>query len=104
MGSDLYSERMIGNYHNNESNPEKNIDGSMSAGRFSLEDSPHVYAVSQLALQGISSPSGGDQSLIISGESGAGKTEATKHCLHYLASTSGSSGGSDAHIRLQVSN
>jgi len=102
MGSDLYSERMINNYHHNESNPHKNEDGSMSEGLYSLEETPHVYAVSQLALQGISSPSGEDQSLIISGESGAGKTEATKHCLHYLASTSGSTGGSDAHIRLQT--
>ncbi len=102
MGPELYSERMIMNYFNNDANPAKHIDGSVSAGNYTLEETPHVYACSQRALEGISAPSGENQSLIISGESGAGKTEATKHCLHYLAHTSGSTGGSDAHIRLQT--
>ena len=45
--------------------------------------SPHLYAVSDKVFAQMKE-TGKDQSLLISGESGAGKTEATKHCLRYL--------------------
>ena len=48
-----------------------------------LKASPHLYAVSDKVFAQMKE-TGKDQSLLISGESGAGKTEATKHCLRYL--------------------
>ena len=50
---------------------------------------PHVYNISHDAYYGLTA-FGELQSIIISGESGAGKTEATKQCLQYLAAIAGS--------------
>eukprot|EP00947_MAST-08B_sp_MAST-8B-sp1_P005250 g5250.t1 len=47
---------------------------------------PHVYATSAAALRGMRA--GRDQSMLVSGESGAGKTETTKIIMDHLASTS----------------
>eukprot|EP00304_Pavlova_gyrans_P013385 CAMPEP_0206035414 /NCGR_PEP_ID=MMETSP1466-20131121/2060_1 /ASSEMBLY_ACC=CAM_ASM_001126 /TAXON_ID=44452 /ORGANISM="Pavlova gyrans, Strain CCMP608" /LENGTH=768 /DNA_ID=CAMNT_0053409793 /DNA_START=40 /DNA_END=2343 /DNA_ORIENTATION=+ len=46
---------------------------------------PHVYAVARDALDKLSGEQT-SQSILISGESGAGKTENTKICMSYLAS------------------
>ena len=53
---------------------------------------PHVYQVAAAAYKGVRSERQ-DQSIIISGESGAGKTEATKHCLKFFAEAAGSAVG-----------
>ena len=58
---------------------------------------PHVYGIAADALYGITSFSK-LQSIIISGESGAGKTEATKRCLQFLANAAGSVGNVEQKI------
>lgn len=46
---------------------------------------PHVYEISALAYKGLSLERQ-DQSILVSGESGAGKTETVKICLNHIAS------------------
>jgi myosin V len=47
---------------------------------------PHVYEVSALSYKGLSLD-GQDQSILVSGESGAGKTETVKIMLNHIATT-----------------
>lgn len=46
---------------------------------------PHVYETSALAYKGLAFD-GHDQSILVSGESGAGKTETVKICMNHMAS------------------
>lgn len=46
---------------------------------------PHVYEVSALSYKGLAF-GGNDQSILVSGESGAGKTETVKICMNHMAS------------------
>ncbi|CAN6199442.1 unnamed protein product [Urochloa humidicola] len=55
------------------------------------KDDPHVYAVADLAFNEMLRD-GINQSIIISGESGAGKTETAKIAMQYLATLGGASG------------
>ncbi|MES1911902.1 MAG: hypothetical protein MHM6MM_004262, partial [Cercozoa sp. M6MM] len=50
----------------------------------------HVYVIADAAYKGMSFDSGMSQSVVISGESGAGKTECCKQVLQYLAAIAGS--------------
>mmetsp|Transcript_26571 Transcript_26571/g.44608 ORF Transcript_26571/g.44608 Transcript_26571/m.44608 type:complete len:1023 (-) Transcript_26571:177-3245(-) len=80
-------------------NPFKDIRGLYAPskineyrGKYIYEAEPHVYALAedtyrQLKVDRI------DQCVIISGESGSGKTEASKKIMQYIAATSGSSQG-----------
>ena len=56
---------------------------------------PHAYEVTNCAFRNMLRGKK-NQSMVISGESGAGKTEATKICLSFLAEIAGSVGGDDS--------
>jgi len=49
---------------------------------------PHVYALANRAFAALRA-SGHSQSMVVSGESGAGKTETCKHIMNFLASVGG---------------
>jgi myosin heavy subunit len=61
---------------------------------------PHVYAIAADAYKSLLDEER-NQAVIISGESGAGKTEATKSVLQYLSEVAGSEDGVEQEI-LQV--
>merc|ERR1719242_2677433 len=81
---DLYTPKMIKKYRN------------------SLEEHrmvpPHVFVVADQAYKGLTFENGPNQSIVISGESGAGKTEATKQCLSYLGAVAGSVAGVERKV------
>ena len=64
-------------------------------GRNRLEVPPHVYTVAESAYYNMKAYKD-NQCVIISGESGAGKTEAAKRLMQYIANVSG---GSDSSIQ-----
>uniref|UniRef100_A0A0D9X0C0 Myosin motor domain-containing protein n=1 Tax=Leersia perrieri TaxID=77586 RepID=A0A0D9X0C0_9ORYZ len=64
--------------------------------RKKLNDDPHVYAVADLAFHEMLRD-GINQSIIISGESGAGKTETAKIAMQYLA-TLGDACGMESEV------
>lgn len=64
-------------------------------GKNRLEVPPHVYAVAEAAYYHMGSHKE-NQCVIISGESGAGKTEAAKRIMQYIAAVSAGSEGPGA--------
>jgi myosin heavy subunit len=70
---------------------DEDVKMKYAEGSLNLSENAHVFAMAHDSHIGLQL--GRNQSLIISGESGAGKTEATKQCLSYLASAAGSSTG-----------
>ena len=60
--------------------------------------SPHVFQVAAAAHTALTLECR-DQAILISGESGAGKTEATKHCLAFMAEVAGSDSSVETQVR-----
>ncbi|XP_049577986.1 unconventional myosin-Va isoform X1 [Syngnathus scovelli] len=64
---------------------------------------PHIFAVAEEAYKQMASDQQ-NQSIIVSGESGAGKTVSAKYAMRYFATVSGSSGEADIEERVLASN
>ena len=63
----------------------------------SFEKPPHVFDLAERSFLGLLDD-GQSQAIIISGESGAGKTECTKQALQYLAAVAGSTSNVEEKI------
>lgn len=59
---------------------------------------PHVFTITRLALDNLHT-AGKNQTIIVSGESGAGKTEATKQMMRYFAKAKPCVSGEFGHGR-----
>ena len=66
------------------------------AKEFNIKESqPHLYAISAQSIRQLGENKR-NQSIVISGESGAGKTENSKTCMNFLTSTQGGTSGEDS--------
>jgi myosin heavy subunit len=82
---EIYTEAVRARYSNRLVYDPSNTGDDTQDPRSSLE--PHVYEVSALSYRGLITGEMQDQSILVSGESGAGKTETVKICLNHIAST-----------------
>jgi len=63
---------------------------------------PHIFAIADQAFNGMKK-SGKDQCAVVSGESGAGKTESAKHMIQHIINLSLTSDGASLSERLSWS-
>ena len=67
-------------------------------GKNRLEVPPHVFAIAESSYYNMNAYKD-NQCIIISGESGAGKTEAAKRIMQYIANVSGSTNSSIQEVK-----
>ncbi|XP_065578668.1 unconventional myosin-Vb-like isoform X2 [Artemia franciscana] len=84
----IYDDYTIQAYHHDE-NQDRNLD-------------PHVYSVAKEAYTQLERDSQ-DQSIIVSGESGAGKTVSAKYTMRYFATAGGSSAETQIEKKVLIS-
>jgi myosin-7 len=65
-----------------------------------MDNPPHIYGIAEAAFSNLMRNSE-NQSIVISGESGAGKSESTKYILSYLTTVSNDA-DSDSWIQQQI--
>ncbi|EFC44202.1 myosin [Naegleria gruberi] len=68
---------------------------------YPFELPPHVYSIAESAYRNLISERV-SQSIIISGESGAGKTEAAKQIMNYIAAVSGGEKEGENRVKAQI--
>jgi myosin-5 len=83
--TDLYTEKQRNHYSEKLVWESSDVDP-----RRAVE--PHVYETSSLCYKGLAID-GVNQSILVSGESGAGKTETVKICMNHIASVQAGPGG-----------
>ena len=87
-------------------NPFRKIPGLYVTKRWLNKESnlpPHIYGLADAAYRAMVDFHGQPQTILVSGESGAGKTETTKHAMQYLTECS-HSGGHDVSAKILQAN
>jgi len=90
----IYSDELLASYQADGAAKVQNADHTSTL-------PPHAYAIADNAFNAMAHPKskqadsgkGNNQSILVSGESGAGKTETTKIIMQYLATVAGTASG-----------